>query len=352
MTSYTPPAILVSLVISFLAATGCLAGEIAAVEKGAPNISVEPVTFQNRQVILAGSLVVREDKSKAPKPAVIFVAGSGPGPRELFQTIADWYVNQGFIALIYDKRGSGASGGDWLTSSLDDLAGDVVAGLELLAKDHRVDTARIGIYGVSQAGWVMPIAAGRSDIPDWVIAITGGGATPRAAETFAYRQALADGGIDEASTAEAMKLLDRYFDYLADGQGRQALVDDIETAKAEPWYPYMPLGNILPAPANQPNWSWVGAYDPLPDIARMSIPTLALLGARDTRSSAEESAAGWIIGMEKSGVRGAMVKVFETAGHGLMTGSHEAAMHGKPSYVAGYFEVQRAWLRQRGVLPD
>jgi hypothetical protein len=45
--------------------------------------------------------------------------------------IADQFARSGIAALVYDKRGSGVSTGDWKASSYDDLANDVLAGIDL-----------------------------------------------------------------------------------------------------------------------------------------------------------------------------------------------------------------------------
>lgn len=342
----------VILMFVFLFVPGCSAAETSQAEKGPKSLVTEEVNFQNGEVSLAGSLLFFSDQTDQPKPAVIFVPGSGPSPREFLRRIAEAYAAEGFITLIYDKRGSGASGGNWITSNLDDLAGDVVAGLEILANHPQVDKERIGIWAISQGGWVLPIAALKTPIPSWGIIMTGGGVTPKAAETFAYQQALAFGGTSEGALAEAMALLDRYFDYLATGVDRENLVVDIEKAKAYPWYEFIPLGKILVSEGNRPNWTWVATYDPVPDIAQVTFPTFVLLGANDTLASAAESAEAWAAGFKMSGVSGSEIRVFEGAGHGLVIGSHEAAMHGDPTYVDGYFETQFDWLRERGILSD
>ena len=56
-----------------------------------------------------------------------------------------------------DKRGVGASTGDWHTATFPDLAGDVVAAFEYLKTRPDIYRTRIGLLCWSQAGWVMPL---------------------------------------------------------------------------------------------------------------------------------------------------------------------------------------------------
>jgi dienelactone hydrolase len=77
-----------------------------------------------------------------------------------------------------DKRGVGGSTGDWNMASFDDLAGDVVAAVEYVKTRSDIDPKRIGLLGVSQAGWIMPLAAVRSKDIAFLISISGAGVPP------------------------------------------------------------------------------------------------------------------------------------------------------------------------------
>jgi len=46
---------------------------------------------------------------------------------------------------------------------LEDLANDAVAGVEFLKGHDWIDPNRIGIFGVSQGGWIAPLAASKSE---------------------------------------------------------------------------------------------------------------------------------------------------------------------------------------------
>jgi pimeloyl-ACP methyl ester carboxylesterase len=118
---------------------------------------VEPVRMTNGTVTLAATLI--EPTGKGPFPAVVLLHGSGPESRwGTNRFIADRLARAGIAALIYDKRGSGESSGDWRTADYEDLARDALAGVALLVARPEIDAARIGLHGHSQGGIVAAAA--------------------------------------------------------------------------------------------------------------------------------------------------------------------------------------------------
>jgi uncharacterized protein len=88
--------------------------------------------------------------------------------KEEFQFIASNMLERGFAVLRYDKRGVGASTGTYSMVGVGnsermfaDLSSDMAAGAEFLRALPDVDGARVGLMGVSQAGWIIPLAARR-----------------------------------------------------------------------------------------------------------------------------------------------------------------------------------------------
>ncbi len=83
---------------------------------------------------------------------VILIPGSGEQTRYSPYYISFGYLlaKNGFGVLLYDKRGTGSSGGSWLTASLNDLADDAVAGLNYLESRKDLNISEIGFLGTSQ----------------------------------------------------------------------------------------------------------------------------------------------------------------------------------------------------------
>jgi pimeloyl-ACP methyl ester carboxylesterase len=122
---------------------------------------VEDVTFASQGVKLSGSIVWPE--GKPPIAAVVFIHGSGPQSRDL--SLAQRFAARGVAALVYDKRGVGKSGGVYEGNqsvtgmNIALLADDAVAALHSLAGSAALRGAPVGFAGISQAGWIAPLAA-------------------------------------------------------------------------------------------------------------------------------------------------------------------------------------------------
>jgi pimeloyl-ACP methyl ester carboxylesterase len=100
-------------------------------------------------------------------------------------------LSMGIAVLAYDKRGVGGSTGEYTgigpgnsEKMFDLLAGDALAAVDALAKRRDIDAGRIGIFGVSQAGWIAPLAASRSDRVAFVVLLSGPAVT--VGEEIAY----------------------------------------------------------------------------------------------------------------------------------------------------------------------
>lgn len=86
-------------------------------------------------------------------PAVLLLGGSGPTDRTnggYFVPLYDALVAAGITVLGYDKRGAGESTGDWASATVDDLAADATAAMQVLAAQPGVDPQRVGLFGHSE----------------------------------------------------------------------------------------------------------------------------------------------------------------------------------------------------------
>ena len=96
----------------------------------------EEVRFRNGDVELAGRLLVLE--GRGPHPVIVLVHGWGARTRNhVGAIVADVFARHGIAALVYDKRGTGGSEGDWRQTS---IAPEVVSpnGLLFSSKSHAI----------------------------------------------------------------------------------------------------------------------------------------------------------------------------------------------------------------------
>jgi alpha-beta hydrolase superfamily lysophospholipase len=119
----------------------------------------ESFKVENGSVKLAGELV---RPGKQPKGVIVFVHGSGDGPRRAYDIWTNFFVSRGWAVVVFDKRGSGSSTGDWHDADFVTLAGDVRSVVKWTRQQGPLAGLKIGLWGASQAGWIIPqLAAGQ-----------------------------------------------------------------------------------------------------------------------------------------------------------------------------------------------
>ena len=191
-----------------------------AAPRAARRVEVEKhddVRFSSGDIQLAGTLI-RPAKA-GTVPIVILVHGSGAENRDYMLPWARFLIRRGMGVLAYDKRGVGGSSGDWNTASFDDLAGDVVAAFDYVKMRPDIDASQIGLLGISQAGWVMPLAANRAKGLAFLISISGPGVSAAETTIDQTRNEMTMAGMPAERVAQIVDLLKLQVHVRTDGTG-------------------------------------------------------------------------------------------------------------------------------------
>lgn len=117
-------------------------------------------TFKSAATTLAGRLIEPAGPVDPTRPLVVLVHGSEK-TAAIGSVYAYMLAAQGVSVFVYDKRGTGASGGDY-TQNFELLADDAAAALNHARGLASGRFGRAGYFGGSQGGWVAPLAATRS----------------------------------------------------------------------------------------------------------------------------------------------------------------------------------------------
>lgn len=301
---------------------------------------VEPVSFANGGVRLAGTLV--EPKGKGPFPAMVLLQGSGPESRwGTNRFIADRLARHGIAALIYDKRGSGESGGDWKTADYDDLARDALAGIALLQRRPEIDARRVGLHGHSQGGIVAADAIRLAPARiGFVVAEDTVAGPVWQQDLYRVKGALAhDFPPDQA--AAAMRLYSLFIE-VARGNRPYADLEAAEApVKSEPWFDWLGL-----PPRDSWLWAWyarTGTIDTLDYWRTVRVPVFLAYGQDDALVPVDESIAG---------LEGALAaNVVPVTAVIVPRAEHNLTVHPQPGrsfffwYAApGYYDLMASWI--------
>lgn len=194
--------------------------------------------------VLAGTLSLPR-WARRPVPAVVVVHGSGPLTRHDLLGDVRRLVRQGIGVLAYDKRGCGSSGGTYprgadvgFETVLGILTQDAEAAFVRLREQPGVDPSRLGFFGASQAGWIIPVAALRLDPQPRFHIILSGPAVSTGVEGY-------------------------YSQLTGDGQRTPEIADPVVVR------------------ARVADYTGPAGFDPASALMELPVPTLWLLGDRD-----------------------------------------------------------------------
>jgi len=126
-------------------------------------------TFESGGVKLVGRLIMPPGDGKVPAVVLIHGSEDSSGIDTLF--LQRIFPAQGIGAFVYDKRGTGRSGGVY-TQDYNLLAADAVKAMSEARRLAGAKLDRIGYWGGSQGGWVVPLAANQAPV-DFAIIVYG-----------------------------------------------------------------------------------------------------------------------------------------------------------------------------------
>ncbi|MER7762804.1 CocE/NonD family hydrolase [Streptomyces sp. NPDC097619] len=110
-----------------------------------------------------------------PLGLVVFVHGDGPVDsthESYYRPLWESFARAGYASLSWHKPGVAGAPGDWLRQSMDDRAAETAAAVAWARTRPGIDPDRIGLWGISQAGWVLPKVAARTTGVRFVIAVS------------------------------------------------------------------------------------------------------------------------------------------------------------------------------------
>jgi dienelactone hydrolase len=115
-----------------------------------------------------GATLTRPKGRTGRLPAVVVLTGSSIGDRDgyvagvpILGQMAGALADAGFLAIRYDKRGTGQSGGRAESATLQDFAEDARAVVKWLSGRRDIDPKRIAVLGYGDGAWVALLAASR-----------------------------------------------------------------------------------------------------------------------------------------------------------------------------------------------
>jgi hypothetical protein len=176
-------------------------------------------------------------------PAVVLVPGAGVGDRDgviagvpILGQLAGALADAGFVAVRFDKRGYGQSGGRAESATLGDFAEDAISVMKWLAARRDIDPKRIAIAGHSEGAWVALLAASRERRIAAVVSIAAPSVTGAELVLEQQRQALDRLNLTPAERQEKIDLQTKIHSAVITGRGWDALPLDTRRQADTPWF--------------------------------------------------------------------------------------------------------------------
>ncbi|MFD1934358.1 MULTISPECIES: alpha/beta hydrolase family protein [Nonomuraea] len=306
------------LVISAMALLVALAAPAAAHARpttgvpatGAPPAVPVPADLTTTEVSFAGGggltlrgTVLSPRGGQGARPGIVLVHGAGAGtPRTKLMTEAVEFARRGMAVLVYDKRTEGYS---LFERSYSQLADDALGAVAALRRQAGVNPAHVGLWGLSEGGWVVPLAASRSTDVAFVVLVGANSLQPLRQQAWAVSAGLRKAGVAGSLPDRSVPTLYR------------AISD----------------GGLFPEP-------W---HDPLPVLRKVRQPVLAIWGTHDLLTPPVESPPLMARTLAEGGNEHVTLRLFTGADHAAHR-TPDGGVTRAPELTPGYPELVGSWV--------
>jgi uncharacterized protein len=313
---------------------------------------VNNTAFESSGVKLVGRLVMPEGGAKVP--VVILIHGSEHDSALDTYALQRMFPAQGIGAFVYDKRGTGRSGGAY-TQDFDILAKDAVAAMHEARRLADTRAGRIGYQGGSEGGWVVPLAVNRAAV-DFAIVSFGLAVTVLQEDQESVALDMHFHHHSAADTAKALELA-RAGERVVETAGKEgyAEFDTLRRKyKSKPWYKHvhgdflffvLPLGQAqIEQQAKKLLARTPFRYEPMPALRASTTPQLWVLGSDDLDAPSAETARR-IKSLIAQG-KDFTLAVYPGAEHGMTEYQLDAKSERLSTrYAPGYFRMMADFIK-------
>lgn len=333
----------------------CAKGEIGFGSDRGQRIAFETqnTTFESDGVKLVGRLVMPQGKGIVP--VVVLVHGSEHDSALEFYSLQRMFPARGIGAFVYDKRGTGSSGGKY-TQDFNVLANDAIAAMKEAKRLAGPRLGRIGYQGGSEGGWVVPLAANRARVN---FAIVSFGLAVTVLQEDQESVAL-DMRFHHHSAEDTKKALElaRAGERIVETGGKEGYeaFDALRRKyKSEPWYKdvhgdflffVLPINKTqIEEQAKKLLFHTPFRYEPMPALRASTTPQLWILGSDDLDAPSAETAVR-IKSLIAAG-KNYTLAVYPGAEHGMT--EYELNKRGErvsTRYAPGYFQMMADFIRE------
>jgi len=311
---------------------------------GSVSATVQELSFNSNGFFIVGDF--RTPVGGEVHPVIIMIHGSGSATRHgavPFVPLIEIFLKNGFAVLSWDKPGSGESTGVFAEGFTSTGRANILAdAVKVMMNNTSIDNSAIGLWGISQAGWVMPLALNKTNDIAFLIIVSGGGED--GIEQYAYLMAQVvackGGSAEQVSAVELnwskMAKATVYNDYR---EAVEVLVNipgvvehtGLSISEENQWNPWPRDIDAF--------------FDPMDVIRHTTIPVLAIFGELDRNVDPVQGAQAYETALKQAGNQNYSIKVIQDAGHVLAPATTGCLDEHVPAeYVPEFLDILDNWL--------
>jgi pimeloyl-ACP methyl ester carboxylesterase len=311
----------------------------------------EEIVFHSGEFRIVGEL--RLPPSEGPHPVILFVHGDGPNNRTsgvTYPPIMTRMLRAGYATFAWDKPGTGESTGRIDRSRLVEQRARIVLDALARIKEHpAVVASKMGLWGISQAGYVMPKVLTRSDEIAFMIAVSCPGEAGVEQGAYLVAAQVRCAGVSE----EEVEQLEYHLAALEWATTYEEWVKHKKEVQRIPILEEMGF-NLAIRPReewHEPNLDGPYFFDPMTLMDDVTIPVLVFFGEKDTQADPIQGVEAYREALERAGNTNYRVELIPGVDHNLLiseTGSlkerDNRPRNGWQNYSPLYLDILEEWL--------
>jgi hypothetical protein len=227
-------------------------------------------------------------------------------------------LRAGYAVFSWDKPGNGESTGQLREPYLRHQRAQIVLdAIEVMKARSDIDPERIGLWGISQASWVMPLALAQSKDIAFMICVSCSGMSGHDQMAFQTVAQSFCGKVPREKAGELSRLLaeldiartfETYEEYVRYRAVLYALAE-LGSVSIDGW----PVSSEEVWRKNDSDHE--DTWNPIEVVEQVKIPVLAIFGEQDSQGDPIQGAHAWRKALEQAGHPYSRVEVFPGSDH-------------------------------------
>lgn len=290
---------------------------------------------------------------KGRLPVIVFIHGSGPEDYSSsgnYRYLWETFTEMGFACYSWNRPGVSPSQGKWYQMSVADRADEVIEAVRQLRKSSILDTSKMGFWGISQAGWVIPKVA-ETITPAFIITVSSPVTTAYSQECYRVKSEMGVAGFSAEEIRKAIAYNEELRTMIKTGKPYRQFMELQKRTAHEKWSEYVIRGDEMV----YDYLSIVFSNDSPPDLSSLRCPVLAVWGAHDLLVPPQTSADSYRKALKRIGNRNVLIRIIPDADHTLTwnrTGARAETLRRRAQYAhnpaavfaPGYIQLMKDWL--------